>query len=829
MDALIQDIRYATRRLIRSPGFTLVAIVTLALGIGANTAVFSVINAVLLTPPPFVHPEQLMLLRVARASEGSGGLPFSYPTYADLRERSKAFEEMGAWMPFGNFAFSLTGEGEPERVSYSMGTASLFDVLRVRPTQGRLFTRAEDTWGSGQRVVLLSDGLWKRRFAGDPSVVGKSMTLDGNPYTVVGVLPREFAFVNFPRAPDLWLPMALDPGQGRRYARGVSYLGVIGRLRAGTPVTAAVEEVKRIGDQIAAENPGFDEESAIRLQPLSEAAVGSLRTALAALLAAVALVLLIACANVANLLLARATAREREIAIRSALGEGRRRLARSLLTESALLGLVGGVVGIGLAAWGVSLFATMPIFGPSAPMRPYMVSAEAIHLDWRVLAFTLMVSILTGLVFGALPAFQIARSNLQQAVKAGASAERKRAREILVVSEIALSVVLLASAGVLVRSLVRLSNVDPGFRADQVLAIDLSLPPSKYPDAERLRVFFDQLLGRVAGLPGVQHVGVVDQPPLGGPVQSTDYRVEGQAPPAPGTQRGMPYSVVTPDYFRTMGIEVRSGRGLEPSDDANGARVAVVNEAIARRVWAGENPIGKRLTLSVEALRVGPRGEVSWDWTVASREVVGVVAAVRHEALSEDPTPETYLPFAQTPVRVVTLVVRSGVEPSQLAASVRREVQAIDPTQPISRVRTMDDVVKTSIGAPRFRTILFAIFAGLAVTLAVVGIYGVTAYSVTQRTREIGIRMAMGAKAGDIRELVVLGGLRLTVLGVLIGIAGALVATRLLTTLLFETKATDPLTFVVVSLLLAAVTAIACYLPARRAARVDPVVALRSE
>ena len=835
IESFWQDVRYALRALRQSPLFTAVALLTLALGIGANTAVFSVVNAVLLTPPPFDHPEQLVLVTGARERNPGEAMPLSYPNYADVRARNKTFEDVAAWTPFGNLAFSLTGGGEPERVQYAMGTASLFSLLRVRPVRGRVFTDAEDQFGGGERVAMVSFGLWARRFGSDTALVGRAIALDGVPYRVVGVLPPEFNFVEFPRAPDVWIPLGLDPiSPGRHYARGVTYLGVIGRLRAGGTPGLAARDLDAVVKQVAAENPGFNRDLSLHAVALSESAAGPLRGGLSVLLGAVALVLLIACANVASLLLARATLREREIAVRLALGASRRRLLRSLLTESAVLGLFGGGLGVLVAAWGVSAFSALPVFGPASPMRPYAVGAGDLRVDGTVLLFTLAASLVTGALFGVMPALQMVRADLHQAVKAsgarsGASTDRRRARELLVVAEIALSLVLLAGAGLLARSLVRLASVDPGFTAERVLALDLSLPPAKYPESDRVSLFFEALLARVTALPGVQHAAIVDQPPLGGPVQSTDYRVAGGAAPAPGTQRGLPYSVASAEYFRTMGIGLVAGRQLSSRDAARSPRVVVINEAAARELWPGENPIGRRFTLSTEAIHIGPQGQPSWDWEGAAREVVGVVHDVRHDALSVAPAPEAYVPFAQSPVRVLTLLVRAGGEPASLLASIRRELRALDPDQPVSHVRTMGDVVATSIGAPRFRTLLFAVFAALALVLAAVGIYGVTAYAVTARTREIGIRSALGAARGQLTRLVLRDGLRLATAGIGLGIVGALAGARALRGMLYDMSATDAPTFVAASALLALVALIACWIPARRAARIEPAVALREE
>ena len=835
MQSVVNDVRSAVRSLLRHRAFSALIIATLALGIGANTAIFSVVNAALLRPLPFPDPDNLYLIWNERPASGLPQLPMSLPTFLDVRDRARSFESLAVWTSFNDSRFSVTGgcataDCEPEKVQYAIVSANLFDVLGTRPQLGRGFTARDDDRASA-RGVIVSRRLWDRRYGGRRSTAGATITLDGNTLDVVGVLPARFRFVNAPREPEVWLPLGLDPFRDRVYARGANALGVVGRLRPGIPAAQAQGELSAIAADLERQYPTFNRGTTIRLVSLRDQATAEVREGLVILLGAVGLVLLIGCANVANLLLARASSRHQEIAVRAALGASRRRLIAQMLWESVVLSVVGGAAGLLVASWLVELPAVVPLAPPSV-FVPYAPRADQVAIDGTVLAFTLGIAVLTGLLFGIIPALRASRPSLYSALTTrghgSGDPSRVRTRQLLVVAEVAVALTLLVGAGLLLRSFVNLRAIDPGFRADHVLAVDLNLPRSRYAEPNRQMQFFDALIERVGALPGVRSVGGVEQLPLTGPQQASDLRILGSPPPQPGAEPDAAYVSVTPGYFWAMSLTLRRGRVLAATDGAAAPRVAVINEAMARRFWPNESPIGKRLALSIEALRFDrPNAPPTFDFEGAAREIVGVVADVRASAIADPAMPALYIPLAQRPVANLTLTVRTAVDPSRLVRPIHAVVRALDPDQPVSAATTMADIVAASVQQPRDRTTLLTVFAVVAVLLAALGVYGVMAYGVNERTREIGVRVALGADASDVVRLIVRGALGMTAIGVAFGLVGAFAASRLLGSLLFGVTARDVPTFVVACAVILGIAALATWIPARRAARVDPSVALR--
>jgi putative ABC transport system permease protein len=805
MQTLWQDLRYGARMLLKKPGFTLIAVITLALGIGANTAIFSVVNAVILRPLPFYEPERLAMLwgTSTRASEQQ---PASFDDFYDFQRQAHTFSGLAAASP--QWSFVLAGGGEPEQLFGQYISSHLCALLGAQPMLGRAFLPEEDRAG-GARVALLSHQLWQRYYAADPNIVGKTINLDGRSTTVVGVMPPGFQFLE---AAELWLPLAQNPFLTR--GRAVRLLNVIGRLKPGVTLQQASAEMTTTTRNLATQYPDTNAGNGMRLVPVHEQVTGKVRLALLLMFGAVGLVLLIACANVANLLLVRAAARRREIAVRAALGAGRARLLRQLLTESVLLSLLGGALGMLLAVWGIDALMTLN------PLK--LPRYNPIGVDSTVLGFTLLAALLTGVLFGLAPAWQVSKLDLQSALKDGgrtaAEAGARRVSDWLIVAEMALALVLLIGAGLLIRSFVQLLQVNPGFNTERVLTMQVLLPQTAYAQPQQRGNFYQQLETRLKALPGVSAVGAATRVPLLNALNNVTSTIDIEGRPLPPGQRPeIDFRRASKDYFQTLGIPLLKGRTLTETDVANSTGAVVINEALAKRFWPGEDALGKRL-------RTGPSNDQA-PW----QTVVGVVGNVRHLAMELEPRPEIYYHLSSNPPFGPVYVIRTTSDPQSVIAAVRAQVRELDRNLPIANINTMEQLVAQSVAQRRFAMLLFGIFAALALVLAGVGIYGIVSYSVTQRTQELGVRMALGAQSGDVLRLVLGQGMKLALLGVSIGLALALGLTRLLQTLLFGVRATDPLTFALIALLLLLVALLACYLPARRATLVDPLVALRSE
>jgi len=803
---LWQDCRYGMRMLLRNPGFTIVAVLALALGIGANSAIFSVVNTILLRPLPYKNPGALVMIWEEATHLG---FPRNTPppaNFIDWREQSRVFEAMAA---MAERSFNLTGVGEPERLDGRRVSANLFSLLGVDAQLGRGFLPEEDQ--PGTRVVVLSYGLWQRHFGSDPGIIGRPLTLSGESYTVVGVMPRSFQFPT--RGDQLWVPIAFPAEEAKQ--RGNHYLEVVARIKPGHSLKQAQAEMDTIAARLARQYPEDNVRIGAVVTPLHEQVVGDIRPALLVLLGAVGFVLLIACANVANLLLARAAVRQKEIALRLALGASRSRLTRQFLAESVLLAALGGGVGLALSLAGINVL--------KAFIPENISQAQAINIDGKVLLFTVLVSLATGLVFGLAPATQASNFNLNETLKeggrdSGSGSRGNRLRSLLVISEVAVSFILLIGAGLLINSFLHLRNLDPGYRADHLLTMKVALPETKYPDKERRAPFYSELIRRVQTLPGVQSVAVASNLPLTYNGDSVPIGIEGRADPPPDQRPDVILRVVSPGYFSTMGIALVQGRDFTEQDKGESLRVVVISEKTARHFWPGEDPIGKRLKPG-STTSDGP-------W----REVIGVVKDVRQNDFVAEPKMQMYMAYPQVgSFAPNALVVRTNVEPLSLGAAVRRTVWEIDKDQPVSDIRSMDEIVSEAVARQRFSMLLLGVFAGLALVLAAVGIYGVMSYSVAQRTREIGIRMALGAKSSDVLKMAVGQGLRLVFAGVVIGLAAALILTRVMASLLFGVSATDPATFATISLVLFSAALLASYIPARRATKVDPMVALRHQ
>jgi len=817
MRTLWQDLRYGVRMLARTPGVSAVAVLSLALGIGANTAIFSVVNGVLLKSLPFPEPERLVAL--SESSPKTPEMAVAFPNYLDWREAQTAFEELAARMPTGGV---MTGGGEPERVTGRMVTASFFPTLGVRPQVGRFFTEAEDRPG-GEPVMVLSHGLWQRRFGGDPRVVGRGVEYNGASWTVVGVLPADFDFYGQNNLNnDIFIPLGHLYGEEFMRERESHTVMVTARLKRGISLERARAEMQALAARLGEQFPESNRDHGIAVRPLLDDYVGEVRPALLMLTVAVALVLLIACANVANLLLARGASRRKEIGMRMALGASRGRVVRQLLTESLLLAAAGGLTGLLLASWGVDLLT-----GLSPDTLPRV---ENISPDARVAAFTLLVTLLTGVIFGLTPALQTAKFDLQDALREGSlratgGRRGRRLRGALVVSEVALSLVLLVGAGLLVKSFWRLTRVEPGFDPQNVLTLRLRLPDARYPEAAQSIAFLTEVRRRVGALPGVRLVSITSGFPLGRSDDS-DYTVEGQPEPRRSGDWSSAHRLsVDEHYHQALGIQLLAGRHFTPHDAAGAAPVVIVDEDFVRKNFKGAAPaevLGRRLRFGGD--------EEPW------REVVGVVRHVRQDGPETTSRTQIYRPWTQVNpkwlaqnARAMDLVIKSSVEPRSLVGAVRREVQGVDRDQPLGNVRTLEELLERSVAPRRFNLVVLGIFALLALLLGAVGLYGVLSYVVTQRTREIGVRVALGAQRQDVLRLVIRQGLALASAGVALGLLAAFALTRLMESLLFGVSALDPPTFAGVAALLLLVGLLACYLPARRATKVDPLVALRYE
>jgi putative ABC transport system permease protein len=805
---LWKDLRYAVRMMLRQPGFTLVAVLTLALGIGANSAIFSVVNAVLLRQLPFPAPEQLVMIWEVKTDAGVNSRfkgTASFSNFKDWREQNDSFADIAAYQHSG---FSLQGKEMPERITGATVTTNFFEVVRVGPQKGRSFQKTDEGQGSG-RVVVLSDTLWRRNFGADDRILGRQITLGGEPYTVIGVMPEGFQFPS--RMTQLWTPLYLTPDQLSN--RDYHWLMTLGRLKPGATLEQAQAGMSTIARRIEQQYPEIQTGRGAQLVPLQEELVQSVRPALLVLLGAVGFVLLIACTNVANLLLARSAARRREIAIRSALGAGRWRLVRQFLTESLLLFILGGALGLLVSKWGVDLLVSRA--------SAFMPRAGEVELDGRVIGFTLLISFLTGMVFGLVPAIQSTKTDVQSALKeggnSGQSPRGNRLRSALVVAEIAAALVLLIGAGLLIKSFRQLLSTDPGLKPENVITMGLTLPPSLYPTHQSRALFFQQALEKVGESPGVEAAGVVNILPIQNSGYNGKVWVDGDAAPPPGSEPIAEYRATSTDYFRALGIPLVAGRFFNRQDRAEGVPVAIVNQSFAKRYLQGRDPLGSRIR----------KEDTGW------LMIVGVVGDVRQSGLTQSIMPEVYTPYTQAESRTLTqgmsLVVRARGEGPELVSTIGRAVAEIDPAQPVHNVQTMQEVIYRSVSDRRLTMLLLTIFASVALFLAMVGIYSVMSYVVTQNTREIGIRMALGAQAGDVLRLILGQGMMLTLLGITIGLIASVALTRLIRSLLFGVTATDPLTFVYVSLFLVMVAGLACYIPARRATRVDPMVALRYE
>ncbi len=801
---LFQDVRYAARMLRKSPGFTAIMVLTLALGIGANSAIFTVVNAVLLRPLPFQDSAKLVFVEQNNLSKGWAHFSDSVPDFLDWRAQAQSFEEIVA---INHRSFTYSGGDLPEQWFGVMATRGFLEMLRVQPARGRDFTDSEFQKGS-DHVILISDGLWRRAFGADASAIGRSVQLNGDPYEVIGIMPPGFEFGGPTR--NLWMPFTFTPDEMTK-TRGSHYLSVMARLRAGTSVGQARQEMNALAARLEKQYPDSNAGWGAGVQGVQDATVEDVRPALLVLLGAVGFVLLIAFANAANMLLARATVRRREIAIRTALGAGRMRLVRQLLTESLLLAILGGLLGI-LIAYGSTkaLVSLKPGFIPGF---------QTIHLDGKVLFFTLGLAVVTGLLFGLTPAFGILRGSLSESLKESGrtdSGGRTKMRSVLVVAEVALAFILLVGAGLLVRSFDRLMGIEPGFNTSNGLVFDVPLPPNRYSTPAQQTSFYDQLDERLATLPGVEGVALTSMVPLSGDDELYDVGIAGRAVTA--DQPSAIYYLIGPEYFRTLGTPLMAGREFTGRDNAAGPRVCIINDALAKAFFPGQNPIGQHI-------------QIGRNYSIV-REVVGVAASVKHYGLVEPVLFQFYEPYAQFPRSGMTLVLRTKGDPMRLLPDARQAVQQVDREQPVAYPNTLEAMLNDSVALPRFRTLLLGVFAGLAVALALIGLYGVMSYTVTQRTQEVGIRMALGAQRGQINRLFVARGMGLVAVGVLAGVGGAFALTKILASFasfLFGVRPNDPATFCGVTLLFAVVAAVACWIPARRASRVDPLVALRYE
>lgn len=809
METLFQDIRYGVRLLIKNKGFTAVAVFALALGISANTAIFSVVNAILLKSLPYSEPERLVVPVSVNPGRGSDRGSITYADYLDWRNETEVFENVAV---YSSQSADLTGGGEPERVQVAGVSEEYFAVMGVTPLIGRTFG-ADDFKLNTTRALVISYKLWQRKFGGDPGILEQTVYLNGRPYPVIGVMPRDS---QWPDTFDIWSAMAVGPDPGPDLMRrdNMIFSGVA-RLKRGVSIKQADAAMAGIASRLEQEFPESRKGWTNRAIDLREYIVGDqLQLALMVLLAAVGFVLLIACVNVANLLLARAATREREIAIRLALGSGRVRLVRQLLTESVLLALIGGGIGLLLAVWGVELLTAL------APQDVPRI--KEIQIDFRVLGFTIATSVITAVLFGLIPALHASKVNLNESLKeggrsSGEGARGGRIRSALVVSEVVLSLVLLAGAGLMMRSFMRLQQVDPGFNTNNLLAMSLNCPSKRYPDSAKVIAFYKSVVDRVSTSPGVESAAVSSALPLGGGgfYLGRVFLIEGHPEPPAGPDNPAQWNVMGPGYFETTGIRLLKGRSFDDRDTADSNKVIIINETLANRMFPNEEPLGKRIR--------------SWRDENLLREIVGIVSDVRYFGRDDQLRGLVYVPHTQNTWRSMSLTVRTTGDPTALIGSVRDQIWSVDRDLAVDNPRTMNAILAQSVAPQRFSMMLLAGFAAIAMVLATVGVYSVLSYTVAQRSHELGLRMALGAQAGDVMKLVLMHGMKLTIIGVSIGLASAIALTRLMKSLLYEVGATDPVTFAIVTVLLIAVGLVACFIPARRATKVDPMVALRYE
>jgi putative ABC transport system permease protein len=808
MDSLLRDLKFSARSLVKHPGFAAVAVLTLALGIAANTTIFSTVDALILHPFSFPNQQRLLVLWEQNLAVGNMRGAVAPGNFTDWRDQNQSCEQLVA---IDQLNFDLSDGAHPERFPGYGVTRGFFDVLGVKAAQGRTFLPEESEAGR-DHVVVVKHSFWQQHLGSDPNIVGKTITLNRKVFTVIGVMPADF---NYPyNGGELWTPLVFDQEEERN--RNNHYLRVIGLLKPGVSVAQAQNDLhgiaKRAQQQFPESNSGRD----ASVVTLTDDAVRGARTGVPILMGAVVFVLLIACANVANLLLVRAASRQRETAVRLALGAGRGRLIRQALTESALLGLLGGVLGLIVSVWAIQGLAR----GIPEGFSKFIPGWSRLGINFTVLAFTFVVSVLAGSVAGLAPVWHSTRTNLNEALKAGGRSDsgrggHNRLRSVLVVSEVALSLVLLIGAGLMVRSFVELMRADLGIKPENVVALEISLPSDSYEDKNKRLDFYQQLLSRTETQPGVMKAGAINIVPFSSNNNSSNFHVVGQPPFRKGEEPYVEVRVATPGYFDAVGTALRRGRLFTAKDDQNAGRVILVNEIFAKRFLPGQEPIGQRLQLG--------------DYERNTAEIIGVVADVKNDDLEELPDATSYLPYAQNPNRTMSLIVRGSREPTSLVAAVRSEVSALDTTLPVSNVKTLSQMIYERISPKRLMTYILAVFALCALLLAAVGIYGVISYAVTQRTHEIGIRMALGARAADVLKLVVRNGMSLALIGVAIGLAGAFALTRLLASLLFQVTPTDGVTFAGVAIALIVVALLACFVPARRATKVDPLVALRDE
>ena len=803
-----QDLRYGLRMLAKSPGFTAVAVLTLALGIGANTAIFSVVNSVLLGTLPYKDADRLAIVWESRHDENRNVA--NPANYMDWKEQNQVFTDLAG---FADRRAVLIGDGEPEELPVQVATPNLFSVLGAEPLLGRTFS-ADDGQPNQPRAVVISYGLWQRRFGGDAKIIGRHLNINRNDATIVGVMPAGFQwFIKkgsmTAKPPEIWSPFAITNDLRVRQGR---FMMVVGRLKPGVTLAHAQSEMKTIGSRLEQQYHDFNANWGVNVVPLRTQLTGEIRLALFVLLGAVGFVLLISSANVANLLLARAAVRQKEIAIRAALGARRWRVVRQLLTEAVPLAALGGAIGLLLAWWGTSLLVSL------SPAE--LIDLSQVKINLKVLLFTVGVSLLTGIIFSLAPAFETTRLNLngslKEGVKGSGGAGNHRLRSVFVIAEVALALVLLVGAGLLIRSLAGLQSVDPGFNARNVLTMRVALPGRKYDQDAKVIGFFQQATQRLRALPGVEDAGAISFLPFAGPFSGTSFEIEGQPKPLAGQEPGTGVCVTDARFFRVMQIPLKRGRLFTDQEASEMRHVVVVNEALARKYFPNEDPLGKRITIDMKDNNV-------------PTEIIGVVGDARHMRLDEEVEPMSYWPQPELTYSFMTLVIRTRGDAGNVAAGARGVIQSLDSEQPVADVRTMDSLLANSIARARFSALLLAVFASVALVLAAIGIYGVISYVVAQRGHEIGLRMALGAQARDVVRLVLRHGMMLAGLGVAIGLAGAFALTRVMTTLLFGVTPTDAVTFVTVSALLLIVAFLACYIPARRATKVDPLVALRYE